>query len=533
MSVIPESLIRYYDGMGWIPTIRGCLSLDLIDDADCILGDVDKYSIRFKTINGFRSEHYLIASSLLTVNDNKGGINFDRTSRYIFTGTINSEKEFDKFLNKHRNNQTIKGYNDKEGLLIGHLIIIASEDSDSKFVLSHKLNDSEVELLEGFKELNRLNEEFQRLFYIEAASMQTLQEKRMEMLKKWQELNGIAMQISEVEDSKRTIFSFEVALTRDGILLLKNVSKENYRKYYADPGTADDYKKNIPLHRLFKSAMNYVKYLFHSNYHHVEDHDTFLPASNLHPAKSLGQLDLYGVFRHQLDAFLVPLIKQKRNSFTSHTVEPKGIILYAKAFISVFESNELVSTDVAKKAKEHCELLQKEIEQMTAKHNTIINALITQHNPFVIISGLLAFVFTCLKTIDTLGLKVEHFSFLKSFSEIPQPSYGVVKFLIFAFIGFVIYIIPRSITLKKQFRPKRKLKHFAWWQRLRNSNLKSRRFSWIYDLTIHFQTLLLIIKHCVRKDWRELVFPILYSIVIAILLTIAIVAFIKILTTAF
>ena len=70
---IPKSLIKLNDCIAWIPTIRGCLSLDLIDDAKGILGDVDKYSIRFKRIDRFRSEHYIIASSLHTVNDSKVG----------------------------------------------------------------------------------------------------------------------------------------------------------------------------------------------------------------------------------------------------------------------------------------------------------------------------------------------------------------------------------------------------------------------------------------------------------------------------
>ena len=69
MPSLPHSLIRHYDSIGWIPTIRGCLSLDLIDKAKCILGDVDKYSVRFKQYYGLESAHYLIATSLNTVNE--------------------------------------------------------------------------------------------------------------------------------------------------------------------------------------------------------------------------------------------------------------------------------------------------------------------------------------------------------------------------------------------------------------------------------------------------------------------------------
>ena len=33
MLGLSHSLIRHYDSIGWIPTIKGCLSLDLIDNA--------------------------------------------------------------------------------------------------------------------------------------------------------------------------------------------------------------------------------------------------------------------------------------------------------------------------------------------------------------------------------------------------------------------------------------------------------------------------------------------------------------------
>ena len=116
MSVL-KNLISHYDCISWIPTSRGRLPIDLIDDAKGIIGDVDKYLVRFKKINGFRSERYIIASSLHTVNDRKLGPEYLRSFRYIFTGSINNKKITKDFLEKcdfskdkkRRNRQTLWG----------------------------------------------------------------------------------------------------------------------------------------------------------------------------------------------------------------------------------------------------------------------------------------------------------------------------------------------------------------------------------------------------------------------------------------
>lgn len=512
MPAILQNLICHYDGIGWIPTIRGCLSLDLIDNAKNILGDVDKYSVKFKTINGLRSAHYLFASSLQTVNDSKAGDDYERTFRYIFSGSINNEKNIQAFLRKNHlsNDEPLKTYIQENGLLMGHLTIIVE--------YPHKLTTLEVTLLNELKALTKKSDIFQKKFNVEAVSMEELNTIRNQMLRKWKKLKSIARKI-EINEERPT-YSFNIALTRDGILLLKDVTRNENKEDFAASGTADDYTQNIPLHRLFKTAMNYVKYLFHSNYHHNENHDTYLPSSNLYPAKASGTLNLRQVFRHQLDAFLVPVIKLKRNAFSSYTVEPKGIILYAKAFIRVFEYNKLVPRSMTKNAMGHCDVLQKEIEQMTARQNTIVNTLMTQHNPFVIVSGLLAFVFAFLKTADLLQLKLKDFVNFP-FENIPHPIYAVGKLMILAIMGFAIYIIPSSIILKKQFKLKIRSKNIL----LRNSKLKRARFSYLYELYISYNTIKMQINAyiiSIKEGWFYNIYPILLSIVIFICLIIAI-----------
>ena len=474
------------------------MSLDLIDNAKSILGDVDKYSVRFKRNYGLSSAHYIIASSLHTINDTKAGTDYVRSFRYIFTGSINDENIKQEFLknNKLDHDESLKAYIKEEGLLIGRLVIVVE--------VGHKLSRSEVALLQGLKELSERNKDYLNEFHVNAASMETLEKSRKELYETWEYLVFRARLIEEEKEIDRPIYRFDVALTRDGILLLKDVTSDDRKNEYATPGTPDDYTQNVPIHRLFKDAMNYIKYLFHSNYHHNEDHDAYLPASNLYPVLKAydnidtlnkyvrklfscsDKLNLYKVFRHQLDAFLVPVIKLKRDDFSNYNVNPQGIILYAKAFIRVFEENKFVDEHVARKAQEHCELLGKEIEQMTAEHSAIARAFITNHNLFILVPALLAFVMACLKTADLLHLHVKQY--VISFKYVPDSYYAVGKFMLLASIGYALYIISSTRARKKRFkRTKEKSKNILFV----NSIILGNRgwFSDYYKFYIAYNTL--------------------------------------------
>lgn len=375
-------------------------------------------------------------------------------------------------------------YINEEGLLIGRLIIVAEE--------TRNLSDLEVTLLKGLEELTVLRKNYKRDFFVNAASMAVLEAERAEMLKRWRHLRTIVQEIEVDTKNRRPTFSFNVALTRDGILLLKDVTRIEDRVYFAAPNTPDDYTQNTPIHRLFKIAMNYVKFLFHSNYHHNDEHDNYLPASNLHPIKNLGEQDLQRVFKHQLDAFFVPVIKLKRGGFENFTVKPEGIMLYAKTFIRVFESHELVRNDVIKKAKDYSDILEKEIVLMTSRNNVLVNALITQHNFFIILSGLLAFVFTCLKLIsifvDIPQLTIYQ---IKNITNIhsSRPLFAIVSVVILAIIGYMCYAIPRTRVLNRQFHPKSKENSWLTKRLFRNSDLDKAKFSFLYGVYIDYNTI--------------------------------------------
>lgn len=496
-----EKLISLYDCIAWIPSIRGSLSLDLIDNANNILGDVDKYSIKFKKTNGLHSEHYIIASSLLTVNDSKVGRHIRRSFRYIFTGLINNKDEYHNFLSQNHllEDTDLNKYIEKEGLMLGRLTIISE--------VSQLLSDIEVTFLQRLLELSRIYDKYRDEFAIQAASMEQLEITRAEMLRRWEQLKEIISQIENDDKNKRPTFCFDVALTRDGILLLKDVTSREYRDYYAAPNTADDYTQHVPIHRLFKVAMNYVKYLFHSNYHHNQEHDTYLPASNLHPAKVYNPLDLYCVFRHQLNAFLVPVIKLKRGRFSDYSIDAQGILLYARAFIEVFRNNGLIDNAVASNSEKHCDILEKEIGHMTAQQNTLLNSVISQHNWIVISTGILAFIFTCLK-LYTIFVDIPKLNYTNLDENLLRND--VIGILSLAILGFIIYVIPHYQVLNKQFKLKVIKKNYLF----RNCNLDKKRFSLLYRIDIGYNSLKLIIGIKVIQIIRFIVLSLCLIIVL-------------------
>lgn len=249
-----KDIIKLYDSFAWLPTIRGALSLDLIENSRNVLGDVDKYVAKFKRYNGVHSEHYIAATSLLTVNDSKFSSDYARTFRFIFVASINNSGKNDEFLqNNNINNAETQRYLSNEGVLLGRLTIISE--------LTNKFTNSEVLLLNSMKKLVCQREDFNRAFYIEALAMEELEAKRNLMLQTWQEIENCVIDIENAGDNRPT-YCFDVFLTRDGILLMRDKTKLEYRDTYASINTCNDYTNNIPLHRLFKIAMNYVNSYF-------------------------------------------------------------------------------------------------------------------------------------------------------------------------------------------------------------------------------------------------------------------------------
>lgn len=236
-----KNLIKQYDCFAWLPTVRGALSLELLENPENILGDVDKYVARIKRYVGMNSEHYIAATSMLTVNDSKAGSKYSRTFRFIFTGDINVRTEYEELLqNLNIEDEEIHQYFINDGVLLGQLIIINET--------TERLENNEVRILEAMIELSNECEEYKKMFYINAASMETLESFRNNMVEKWKSIKNIVQEIKNVTTGK-PIFSFNVLLTRDGIMLLKDTTNNQYKTLYTQENTATDYTRNIPLHR--------------------------------------------------------------------------------------------------------------------------------------------------------------------------------------------------------------------------------------------------------------------------------------------
>ncbi len=360
MAVL-DPLIRKYDSIAWIPTIRGCLSLKLLDNTDYMLGDVDKYSVEFLNYKDLHSEKYIVASSLFTFNDSKRGTEYCRTFRFIFRGSINVQPRIDRFFIDYGlvEESDLRKYFNESGILLGTLSVIPQ--------LNASLTDDEVTLLNQLKEITRKKKLYHEAFSVHAESLEGLEDRRRELRCLWEHIDETMGRIEGRDVPSYPIYTFDVALTRDGILLLKDVTREVFRSSYFVQGTPSDYTCNIPLHRLFKTVMNFMKFLFHRNYHHDVSHDTFLPASNLHPVRQREPWSLSGIVKHQMEAFLLPVVKLKRGAFKYFPFNPDGILLYAESFLGVFRKNELISEREFGSFKDFIQQQRSEIALMMRK----------------------------------------------------------------------------------------------------------------------------------------------------------------------
>ncbi len=231
-----KTIFKDYDAFAWIPSVKGSLSYALIGDAKSLFGDVDKYIVSINSYDGLKSQHHIAATSLLTFNDSKTGPNYSRTFRYIFCSQINSEEE-------------------NHNVLKGRLCILAEVTSF--------LSNNEVTLLKLFQHLTKLKKEYDNLEKIEAASIEMLAIFRKEMIHIWGKIK-IQMDIIEKDkENPRINFCFDVALSRDGILLLKYDRNSKYASYIFEHGGGmddeNDYLQHLPLHWINRSIATQPK----------------------------------------------------------------------------------------------------------------------------------------------------------------------------------------------------------------------------------------------------------------------------------
>ena len=474
-------LINTFNAIGWVPTIRGSLSLNVFDNNKYLWGNVDKFSVEVKTYNGFKESRYMVASSLFTFDDKKGGRSelekgwkYGRTFRFIFRGTINDEERQNEFIEENfeeSENANVKTLLSQKEILIGKLSIVAN--------FSNKITDSFMAFLASLKNLSENKTKYAEGNY----SCDESEMKRRELQSEWSTVEEQIISIENDTLGENPIYTFDVILSRDGILFLKDVTCNKFRSNYFLENTASDFSKTKPLPRLFKVAMNFIKFLFHKNYHHNEDNDTYLPLTNLHSIKEGEELNLNRIIKHQIEAFLSPVIKAKRSKEKYVMLNPKGVLLYAESFLHVFESNKFISNSEASLLYKFIERQSNEFEVLETDNKIILNSFLSQKTILARIAIGLSFMLATIVTFDFIFGKLK-----------PVENYYVLKTCIVAG-SFIIGILFHSIAVKRaiangKFNNKEKPRNFFD----KDSNFKKGRLSLFYAIRLSLIEIKMIIS---------------------------------------
>ncbi|MCC8068395.1 MAG: hypothetical protein LIO71_01315 [Ruminococcus sp.] len=478
-----KSIIPYFDAFGWVPTIRGALSLDLFNSENNLCGDVDSYSISFKSQFGHHSEHHLAATTLSTTLDTKVGKKYENKFRSFFYGVINNDAEYRNFLQELGISEA---NNSAKDLLIGEVVIVVD--------MTDLISDNEIKAIRAIQELKDGFSKYRKEYFVNNDPFETLKPKNESLVRQWKVYHQAIEDI--IVQSEFPVFRFKVLLSRDGLLFIKDLTAPNHKIAYSQEGTVTDYAQHIPLPRIFKQVMNFVKFLFHSNYHHNRQHDTYLPPSNLHPTVPGQEFDFERIFIHQRDAFVTPIIKLKRKDFNDYSIDPNGVLCYARAFITVCKNNHLISEELAKREEKFLDIQEKEVIHMTQGRKSVLNTLISQCNPIFVWSGVLAMAVGIVKLASMVIDSPKD----KFFAQSPSGNYDITfaVYYTIAIAGVLLVIFGWVKGVQNQMtKHSFKRKTGEKWSRriwLVNSDLNNKKLSMRYRLYIGFQTSLLKIR---------------------------------------
>lgn len=355
------------------------------------------------------------------------------------------------------------------------------------------MSENEKQLLQSLKHLEDKKKVFQKEFFNKAASCEILQNHRNGLKEQWDTTEAFIKKIESTVITDNPIYKFDVILSRDGILFLKDDTDSSFRTTYCVENTESDFTQNVPIHRLFKTAMNYIKFLFHKNYYHKDEDDTFLPATNLYPVRNSGKTEK--IVKHQLESFLNPITTLKRGNFDRFICNPLGIIQYAESFLYVFENNGFIANDRADVLHKFIDKQKSDVEILLSENDTIIGSFLTQKNTLTTITVSVAFLLTT----------IEIFKFVSEVPEVGKFLEGIPKWLvnsIVLFNGFGIGYALKKITERKVLRFKRFVrenKSNSFFSKYSNSNIEKGKFSRLYSLRLKWIDVKLLIKEINRE----------------------------------
>jgi hypothetical protein len=250
---------------------------------------------------------------------------------------------------------------------------------------------------------------------------------------------------------------------------------------------ASDFTQNIPVHRLFKTAMNFIKFLLHKNYHHSEEHDTFLPVTNLYLVKTNWETEK--IIRHQIEAFMRPITRVKRyDSYNS--CNPIGIALYAESFLHIFEKNGFISDKDANFLHKFIDIQKDEIRILCEDNNTISGFFLTQKNILATITAGLTFLLATIAIIEFL-FKENALNKCNLHPDIKIVPHIIVILIAFG-CGVLIknWAVRRTLS-KRKFYKKKKKRNFL----NKNSDITNGKLSFLYALRLFLIEIKLSIKN--------------------------------------
>ncbi|MDR0890830.1 MAG: hypothetical protein LBM05_01740 [Endomicrobium sp.] len=506
-SQLLDDLLECMDFIGWVPCINQELSLKFFNTANSsrfdyinncqsiLLGDIDKYSISIKTTqknDEFKTKYYITATSFYTCRDSKIGKEFNRTFRFIFIGAINDEIYQNSFIERTKTETIfLKDLKKEENLLLGKLIILPYLE---------KVRNEENEFLKAIQKLEKLNDIYNEKYSKISSSFEELSEAKKNALNQYKIVESCFKRIEEIEDEeyiekeekeklhKPTIL--DVALYRDGVLFLKdNIQyliddkEDKYVKDHFEVNKLEDFRKHIAVHRIYKEAYHFIKFLFHKNYYHDEKDDTMLPISNLHPHHKNNedtQKDtLYKIIKHQLNSFFSEIFIEKRTNESKR--ESVGVLLYAKAFVSAFANKGMIKHDDAEILNKRINLSIKDIETFSNSRKYNFTSFIQSKSRVTAIILGLTFVMAFSPLIIELNEKTSIFKFLAFENPTYNTTIGlIIPIAIFFIIGYSIQRIEHLFSKNKIYRPQKQKSNILFV----NTNTKKGKLDWRYSCQI-------------------------------------------------
>lgn len=317
-----DDFVKRFDGIGWIPSIKGCFSLNAVAKMpEFSYGDFDKYSIVFtKNDSNTREKHYFIASTVVKTDDTKGGSRYGRLYRCIFIGAVGDDDliKSDEFYKEKYD------YILNEDICIGKLLLYFVDDAA-------KYDDKENEFLHKLDEFSALFEKNKNID---------------DYYDKWSKLNDMFDELSEVVHNRKNNFLeeilynlkdelvinknvYDIALCRDGLMFIKKRNKHN-----KNMNTVECFE----LSQEYQLAFLFLKHVFHSDYHHSRSCDDIL---QIFSCKN----KMKKFYSAQLSLLLDVVVDAKKFLKTSVNVEPQGILSYAKSFVSICKNKNIISSN--------------------------------------------------------------------------------------------------------------------------------------------------------------------------------------------